>query len=161
MCSKPLASVTYLCPRDTLTSMIARPLTLLQPFCEHHFYSVFSVKTTSYKCAACSSSTAGHPSPASPLLIQLSKAQELHEQILTSYGPWLAAAPLSYTDDSFFIDSVPIAVTSRCRQNQKICSTTQGEQYDQEIFSWNQCCDFSQVKHISFAVASHISYVVF
>jgi hypothetical protein len=58
------------------------------------------------------------------------------------------------------MDSVPIAVTSRCGQNQKICSTVRGDQYDQDILSWNRRCDFSQVKHVSFAIASHVSYVV-
>ena len=118
------------------------------------------MKTTSYKCSPCSGSTTGRPSQALPLAIQLSKAQQLHEKISTSYRPWLAAAPPSYTDDGFFMDSVPIAITSRCGQNQKIGSLTRGEQYNQEIFSWNRRCDFSQVKHVSFALASHVSYVV-
>lgn len=36
-----------------------------------------------------------------------------------------------------------------------------GEQYRQEILSWNRRCDFSRVKYVSFALASHVSYVVF
>jgi|ERR1700692_3333797 hypothetical protein len=91
------------------------------------------------------------------LVITLSSARRLHEQIVQCYKPWLESAPVSYTEDHFFTDSFPITITSRCGQNQQICCATDGPEHDEEDASWSRLRNFSQIKYLSIAIASHVS----
>jgi hypothetical protein len=91
------------------------------------------------------------------IVITVSSARRLDEQIIQSYKPWLQSAPASYTKDHFFTDSFPITITSRCGQNQQIFCATDGLEYDEEDASWSRLCNFSQIKYLSTAIASHAS----
>jgi len=90
-----------------------------------------------------------------PLQIKVSEIQQLHRKIIDGYKSWIVEALLSYTEDGFFTDSVPIAIMSCCGQNEEIFCPTELEGYQVELASWSWLCDFSQIKHISLAIASH------
>ena len=92
-----------------------------------------------------------------PLQMKVSKTQQLHHKIVDDYESWIAEAPLSYTKNGFFIDSVPITITSCCGQNKEIFCPTELEGYQVELASWSRLRDCSQIKHISLAIASHTS----
>jgi len=96
-----------------------------------------------------------------PLNITVSEARQLHNQIVNDYRPWIAEAPPSYTEGGFFTDSVPLAIISCCGQNQQIFSESRKPEtqqlYDEEVEAWNRRHDFSQVKYVSLAIASHMS----
>jgi hypothetical protein len=95
----------------------------------------------------------------SPLDMTVTETRRLHNQIVQDYESWIDQAPLSYKEDGFFISSVPITVTSCCGQNQQVHCPIPGqvENYEEDVDSWSRIRDFSQIKYVSLAIASHVS----
>jgi hypothetical protein len=91
------------------------------------------------------------------LIVRVADARSLHTAIVERYETWLSRAPEAYTEDGFFMHSVPIAITSRCGQNQQICRATEGPLYEKDLSSWTCLRDFAEVRYMSIAIASQAS----
>lgn len=66
---------------------------------------------------------------------------------------WVRDAPPSWKDDGFLQENLPVAITKRYGQNQKI-AVVQAE--EQERNNWNADRDFSNLRIVAFSLASHI-----
>ena len=73
------------------------------------------------------------------------------------YATWLQDAPLSYKSDGFFVDRIPISVTSVYGQNQPLAMWDEDE--DEDTHNWSRSRDFTKLKCVSFSIASHFEYV--
>ena len=126
----------------------------VQTFCEYRGSEPLFLPTSSSHQRITHSRGSETPSV---LSMPLSKTRQLHHEIGRSYRSWVNDAPTSYTEDGFFVDSFPIAITSRCGQNQRFSHVAKGNDYEKEKLSWNKLRDFSQIKYLSLAVASQLS----
>lgn len=70
---------------------------------------------------------------------------------------WRDDAPPEYQTDTFLKDRVPIIVTSRYGQNQDI--GTSDEEVIEDNDSWSRERDFSALRYVTIAIATHISFV--
>lgn len=75
----------------------------------------------------------------------------LDEALRTRYNCWVQRAPEAYTADKFFQDRVPIIVTSSYGQNQPI-----GLNPREERENWRRDRDFSRVRFMTIALATHL-----
>jgi len=83
----------------------------------------------------------------------LPQVKELHLGMRNRYEEWLAAAPDTYKEDGFFQGRRPVAVTSRYGQNQPIGSGNDAETEDR---NWEHDRLWSEISHVTVAVATHI-----
>lgn len=67
------------------------------------------------------------------------------------YSSWLRLAPAEYKEDNFFLERVPIVITSHYGQNQQL-----GHQPREERDNWNRDRDFSRVRFVTVALATHL-----
>lgn len=86
--------------------------------------------------------------------LTLSQLRNLHTIIQTYYKRWVSEAPQSYKQDKFILDRVPIVITSRYGQNQDLGITA--DDMERDAASWARDRDFTQVRYISIAIATHI-----
>ncbi|KIL64797.1 hypothetical protein M378DRAFT_178583 [Amanita muscaria Koide BX008] len=92
--------------------------------------------------------------PSRRILLNLDAMKRLDDSIQHLYHQWINDAPAGYFDDDFFTSRVPVAITSRFGQNQQLACTREEEL--QERTNWRQERDYSRIRYITFAVASHI-----
>ncbi|KAM6490423.1 hypothetical protein JOM56_014096 [Amanita muscaria] len=92
--------------------------------------------------------------PSRRILLNLDAMKRLDDSIQNLYHQWINDAPAGYFDDDFFTSRVPVAITSRFGQNQQLACTREDEL--QERTNWRQERDYSRIRYITFAVASHI-----
>ncbi|KAF9442204.1 hypothetical protein P691DRAFT_789934 [Macrolepiota fuliginosa MF-IS2] len=83
--------------------------------------------------------------------LNLEKLNELDKAIQRMYFPWVEKAPDAYKTDQFFLQRIPICVTSRYGQNQQI-----GVNLGQEVENWHRDRDFSRIRYITVAIATHM-----
>jgi hypothetical protein len=63
-------------------------------------------------------------------------------------------APATYHQDGWFENRNPIAVTSRYGQNQPIGLQTHRE--GEELYSWETMRQWSKIKYVTVALATHL-----
>jgi hypothetical protein len=85
--------------------------------------------------------------------------KRLDDSIQNLYNQWILDAPAGYFDDDFFTSRVPVAITSRFGQNQQLARNREEEL--QERTNWRQERDYSRIRYITLAVASHVGYMHF
>jgi hypothetical protein len=84
--------------------------------------------------------------------------KNLDKAIIQHYDTWVADAPLEYTQDNFFSSRVPVAITSRFGQNQQLAESIEDRR--QERLNWRQDRDYSKIRYLTIAIASHIRSVL-
>jgi hypothetical protein len=70
---------------------------------------------------------------------------------------WMHSAPHSYKSDGFFLDHIPISITSIYGQNQPLAMWD--DDADEDTQNWSRSRDFSKLKYISVSIASHFECV--
>ena len=80
-------------------------------------------------------------------------------EIINSYHSWLDDAPRDYIEDNFFKSRVPIAITSRFGQNQRLAESPRDR--EEELFNWARDRDYSRIRYVTLALATHIRYFTF
>ena len=88
------------------------------------------------------------------LTFNLANLRLLDRAIRRRYTNWVRDAPATYTQDNFFKERVPTVVTSRYGQNQEL-----GMDWEQETANWTRDRDFSRVRYLTVALATHLRYV--
>ena len=86
--------------------------------------------------------------------LNLGYLRRLDEAIIQHYEQWINAAPGEYREDGFFVQRRPIAITSRYGQNQELGLNEETEM--EEGLNWQRDRDFSRVRYISVAIATHL-----
>ncbi|KAF7782914.1 hypothetical protein Agabi119p4_2290 [Agaricus bisporus var. burnettii] len=86
------------------------------------------------------------------LELNLHELKRLDCSIRSQYHRWVASAPDSYRSDNFFPSRVPICVTARFGQNHEI-----GVNEDQECMTWQTDRDWSRIRYVNVALATHMS----
>jgi len=74
------------------------------------------------------------------------------------YATWLLDAPESYKSDKFFVDRLPIAVTSIYGQNQPLA--VWDDDANEDTHNWSRSRDFTKLRYVSVSIASHFEYVL-
>lgn len=77
---------------------------------------------------------------------------KLDKAIVGGYASWVQLAPGDYKD-GFFTDRIPIIVTSTYGQNQRL-----GLHPTVESKNWHRDRDFSKVRFMTVALATHLWY---
>lgn len=80
--------------------------------------------------------------------------KRLDRMIVRSYHDWVEDAPEEYKADDFLTSRIPVAVTTRFGQNQKLASSV--ELRNQEQGNWARDRDYSRIRYLTIALASHI-----
>jgi hypothetical protein len=81
----------------------------------------------------------------------LQALQLLDEEICKEYDAWVVGAPEHYTEDGFFQERAPIIITSSYGQNQQL-----GHLPREEEDNWKRDRDFSRVRFMTVALATHL-----
>jgi hypothetical protein len=100
-----------------------------------------------------------HSDPHRSITLNLSALQKLDIAIVRLYNHWIENAPVQYVEDGFFPSRVPVAVTSRFGQNQQFADTQDLRQ--EERLNWSRDCDYSRIRYLTVALASHLRYFPF
>jgi hypothetical protein len=87
------------------------------------------------------------------LYLTLNDLKALDAAIKRWYTTWIHEAPNSYKSDGFFVDRIPIAITSIYGQNQPLAIWDDDANEDTE--NWSRSRDFTKLKYISVSIASH------
>lgn len=74
------------------------------------------------------------------------------------YDDFVANAPPSWLKDGWLQQHIPISVACRYGQNQPIASTDR-HALRVEARNWNLERDYTNIRYMSMAIATHISYV--
>jgi hypothetical protein len=80
--------------------------------------------------------------------------KRLDQEIINSYTQWIEAAPAAYKSDDMFPSRIPVAITSRFGQNQELASSV--ELRDEERFNWARDRDYSRIRYLTLALATHV-----
>lgn len=88
--------------------------------------------------------------------LSFSSLLEFDREIQRGYKTWVRDAPPVWKGDSFFVDRFPICVTSRYGQDQEIGNSANVEE---ESSNWYRDRDFSRVRFLNVAIATHLWYV--
>ena len=91
--------------------------------------------------------------------LNLATLKDLDNAIVESYENWIEEAPVSYKQDNFFPARRPVAVTSRFGQNQQLADTEPLRV--EERSNWARECDYTRIRFITIALATHLRYLVF
>lgn len=83
--------------------------------------------------------------------LNLQMLKRLDKALRTEYHSWVETAPSAYKEDKFFQERVPIIVTSSYGQNQRI-----GLKPGEERENWQRDRDFSKVRFMTVALATHL-----
>lgn len=84
--------------------------------------------------------------------------KKLDSAICNQYEAWVKEAPVEYRRDDFFNSRVPVAITSRFGQNQQLAETDDDRR--QERLNWRQDRDYTKIRYLTIALASHLRCVV-
>lgn len=87
------------------------------------------------------------------LNLNLQTLQSLDKEICSQYDAWVTEAPEAYA--GFFQDRAPIIITSSYGQNQQL-----GHLPHHEEDNWTRYRDFSKVRFMTVALATHLWYEV-
>jgi hypothetical protein len=74
-----------------------------------------------------------------------------------SWEEWVENAPDEWKDDDWITTRVPISVAMRYGQNQPV--EISGRGVDDARRAWETDRQFGRLRYMSFAIASHLSYV--
>ena len=83
--------------------------------------------------------------------MNLRALQRLDDEIRKGYGSWVMRAPDEYKADKFFLDRVPVIITSRYGQNQQL-----GHQPEDEVENWKRDREWSKIRFVTVALATHL-----
>lgn len=83
--------------------------------------------------------------------LNIDMVQLLDREICKGYASWVRRAPAEYKDDNFFIERVPIVITSRYGQNNQL-----GHKPVQERGNWKRDRDWSKIRFVTVALATHL-----
>jgi len=72
----------------------------------------------------------------------------------TQYAGWVSNAPREWRKDGFLVERVPVVVTSRYGHNQQMEDSS--ENMDEEADNWFRDRDWTTVRFLTVAVASHL-----
>jgi hypothetical protein len=93
------------------------------------------------------------------ITLNLESLKALDMAIVNNYHDWVRNAPRDYIHDNFFQSRVPVAITSRFGQNQRLAETVQYRA--EERTNWSRDRDYSRIRYITLALATHIRYFIF
>jgi hypothetical protein len=85
--------------------------------------------------------------------------KRLDRMIVRAYETWVEDAPEDYKSDVMWQGRIPVAVTSRFGQNQELASSV--DLRAEEIDNWARDRDYTRIRYITIALATHIRYVHF
>ncbi|KIL55667.1 hypothetical protein M378DRAFT_17747 [Amanita muscaria Koide BX008] len=88
------------------------------------------------------------------IILNLAAMKQLDNRITSLYHDWVNDAPREYIEDNFFRTRVPIAITSRFGQNQRLAQSQEEE--EEETSNWKRDRDYKRIRYITFAAATHI-----
>jgi hypothetical protein len=80
--------------------------------------------------------------------------KRLDRMIVRSYADWIGDAPEEYKAEDLFTSRVPVAITSRFGQNQELASSI--ELRTEEQHNWARDRDYSRIRYLTIALATHI-----
>lgn len=86
----------------------------------------------------------------------LEQIRMINHAMRTYWDRWVMNAPPSWKEDGFLQENVPVAITKRYGQNQKIAVPQADEQ---ERNNWNSDRDFTHLRTVAFSIASHLQHV--
>ena len=89
--------------------------------------------------------------------LRLEDLRKFNDAIKDGWREWIQNAPPDYTDDGFFLTRKPISISSRYGQNQRI--GVEVNRFTQKAL-WSKERDYSQIRYVSFALATHIRLVL-
>lgn len=75
------------------------------------------------------------------------------------YDNFVANAPASWLEDGWLQQHMPVSVACRYGQNQPIASTDR-HALRVEARNWKLERDYANIRYLSMAIATHISYVL-
>ena len=88
--------------------------------------------------------------------LRLEDLLKFNEAIKDGWQEWIENAPPDYTGDGFFLTRAPISISSRYGQNQGIGFEV--NRFTQKGL-WSKERDYSKIRYVSFALATHIRLV--
>ncbi|KAG0697258.1 hypothetical protein DFH29DRAFT_1022910 [Suillus ampliporus] len=90
------------------------------------------------------------------IVLRLQDVLELNRLIISEWDDFVANAPPAWTSDGWLQQHIPLSVACRYGQNQPIASTDQHALHV-EARNWHHERDYSRIRYLSMAVATHIS----
>jgi len=90
------------------------------------------------------------------IYLNLIQLKSLNNAIKWHYETWVRSAPDIYKEDGFINEQYPVAVTCRYGQNQPLGLFVENE--EEEENNWDHDQDFSKLRYISVAIATHLRY---
>ena len=85
--------------------------------------------------------------------LTLRQLKALDDTIRREFDRWIRRAPESYKDH-FLSTRYPVAITSLYGQNQP--RALDGEEEEEEFGNWTRNRDFSRIKYLNIALATHL-----
>ncbi|KAF8441791.1 hypothetical protein L210DRAFT_3645009 [Boletus edulis BED1] len=82
--------------------------------------------------------------------------EAVHQRFIDDWEAWVNHAPPAWKADRFLLDNTPVAVTMRYGQNQPILVPNF---VAPERQSWKRDHKYDHIKHFTFSIASHISFI--
>jgi hypothetical protein len=89
---------------------------------------------------------------------KLHEVRSVHDVMGEVYDRWVAKAPRGWFKNNFFRDSRPIIISCVYGQNQPICPADV-DSYRVERRAWREERDYSKIKYLSLAIASHTRFM--
>ncbi|KAI6139653.1 hypothetical protein BKA82DRAFT_34057 [Pisolithus tinctorius] len=80
----------------------------------------------------------------------------LHQGFIDLWHAWVATAPRSWKQDGFLTANAPVTVSLCYGQNQPLMVS---QSIDLKHMNWNHDQNYAHIRHISFSLATHISYL--
>lgn len=87
--------------------------------------------------------------------LTLHEARRLNDKMREDWDSWVRNAPDSWKDDGFIVENVPVALTMRYGQNQKL---EIDEARDIERENWDRDRDMEHIRLLAVSIAHHILY---
>lgn len=89
--------------------------------------------------------------------LHLVDIKHLHSQMIELWPGFVGDAPDEWKSDGFLESNAPISVTSRFGQDQIICGAGTAAE---EAENWFKERDWQHVAHMTFAIATDITFVI-
>ncbi|TFK59308.1 hypothetical protein BDN72DRAFT_865263, partial [Pluteus cervinus] len=103
--------------------------------------------------------SASKPRQTYPLHVNYDQLRRLHKIFKTEWDPWVQEAPDFWLQDGWLLQHVPISISYRYGQNQRIFESP--DTIHDEAANWRNEYDFMNIRFMSLALASHLKcYVV-
>ncbi|KAG9309436.1 hypothetical protein JVU11DRAFT_10690 [Chiua virens] len=90
------------------------------------------------------------------ITLRLLDLRHLQHVMINHWNDWVAQAPQAWKNDGWLTSVIPICVTIRYGQNQHLALSQQTNDAERNV--WQNDHDYTNIRQITFAIATHISW---